>query len=142
MVWAAAKLTIRPDDYIADVLAAAAFKFIDIRNLAQPAFLSLLAVLAGYGSLVALLRWMKTANSEGFGVAASAAALGIYWIWFDESLLPSGRYNLRILMLIMIPSFSVIALPSDIAPRFPSCLHGPLRSRLPPTRAWLPVHFC
>ena len=56
MVWAAAKLTIRPEDYIADVLAAAAFKFIDIRNLAQPAFLSSLAALAGYGSVVALLR--------------------------------------------------------------------------------------
>ena len=109
MVWAAAKLTIRPDDYIADVLSAAAFKFIDIRNLTQPAFLSLLAVLAGYGSVVALLRWMKTANSEGFGVAACAAALGIYWIWFDDSLLTSGRYNLRTLMLIMIPSFGVIA---------------------------------
>src|SRR5215510_1413693 len=52
---------------------------------------------------------MKTANSEGFGVSACAAALGIYWIWFDDSLLTSGRYNLRTLMLIMIPSFGVIA---------------------------------
>ena len=109
MVWAAAKLTIRPDDYIADVLTAAAFKFIDIRNLVQPAFLSLLAALAGYGSVVALLRWMKMAKPEVFGVAACAAALGIYWIWFDDSLLTSGRYNLRTLMLVMIPTFGVIA---------------------------------
>lgn len=109
MVWAAAKLTIRPDDYIADVLTAAAFKFIDIRNLVQPAFLSLLAALAGYGSVVALLRWMKMAKPEVFGVAACAAALGIYWIWFDNSLLTSGRYNLRTLMLVMIPTFGVIA---------------------------------
>ena len=32
MIWLVVKMTIRPDDYIAGVLAAAAFKFIDIRQ--------------------------------------------------------------------------------------------------------------
>ena len=55
----AVKALIRPDNYIAGVLAAAAFKFIDIRNLEQPAFLSLLAALTAYVSLIVLSRWIN-----------------------------------------------------------------------------------
>ena len=108
-VWAAVKLTIRPDDYIADVMAAAAFKFIDIRNLAQPAFLSLLAALAGFGSLLVLLGWINLPIPHVFAVAACAGALVIYWIGFDDSLLTDARYNLRTLLLIMIPILGVLA---------------------------------
>ena len=60
MIWLVVRLTVRPDDYIAGVLAAAAFKFIDVKNLDQPAFLVLLATLAGYGVAVALLRLIDT----------------------------------------------------------------------------------
>jgi hypothetical protein len=108
-VWAAVKLTIRPDDYIADVMAAAVFKFIDIRNLAQPAFLSLLAALAGFGSLLVLLGWINLPIPHVFAVAACAGALVIYWIGFDDSLLTDARYNLRTLLLIMIPILGVLA---------------------------------
>jgi hypothetical protein len=109
VVWAAVKLTLRPDHYIADVMAAAAFKFIDIRNLAQPAFLSLLAALAGYGSLLVLLGWINLPKPHVFAFAACATALAIYWTWFDDSLLTDARYNLRTLWLIMIPILGVLA---------------------------------
>jgi hypothetical protein len=109
LIWAAVKLTIRPDDYIAGVMAAAAFKFIDIRNLAQPALLLVLATLASYASLVVLLRRMKSPKPCVYAAAASAALLAIYWIWFDNSLLTEARYNLRTLLLIVIPAFGVLA---------------------------------
>jgi hypothetical protein len=107
-VWAAVKMTIRPDDYIAGVLAAAAFRFIDIRNLAQPALLLLLLTLLLYGCLLVLLRLLKLRNPI-FSAAACAPLLVVYWIWIDSSLLAEARYNLRTLLLIMTPAFGVLA---------------------------------
>jgi hypothetical protein len=106
-IWFAVKTTIRPDDYIAAVLDAAAYKFIDIRNLGDPAFLSQLAALAGYAIVFFLLRRM--AGAPLFACIASAAALAIYWIWFDTSLLAEARYNLRTVLLIATPVFGVLA---------------------------------
>jgi len=62
-IWLIVKMTIRPDDYIAGVLAAAAYKFIDIRNLAEPAFLLLLTALAGYAIAAVLLRRAESGKS-------------------------------------------------------------------------------
>ena len=108
-VWLIVKMTIRPDDYIASVLAAAAYKFIDVRNLGQPAFLLLLAALAGYGVAVVLLRRINSAKAEFYAVGACAAILALYWRWFDSSLLTEARYNLRTALLIATPVFGVLA---------------------------------
>jgi len=109
IVWLAVKMTIRPDDYIAGVLAAAAYKFIDIRNLAQPALLSLLAALAGYGAVAALLRRITPARAHIYAGFACIIALAVYWVWFDRSILAEARYNLRTALLIMTPTFGVMA---------------------------------
>lgn len=108
-VWLIVKITIRPDDYIAGVLAAAAYKFIDIRNLAEPAFLLLLAALAGYGIAVVLLRRLSPAKAQFYAACACAAALAVYWVLFDRSLLAEARYNLRIVLLIATPVFGLLA---------------------------------
>ncbi|HEY5218117.1 MAG TPA: hypothetical protein VIJ17_14625 [Pseudolabrys sp.] len=108
-VWLIVKLTVRPDDYIAGVLAAAAYKFIDIRNLGEPAFLLLLAALAGYGLAVALLRGLSPARAQFYAACACAAALAVYWAWFDRSLLTGARYNLRTVLLIATPVFGLLA---------------------------------
>ena len=108
-VWLLVKITIRPDDYIAGVLAAAAYKFIDIRNLAEPAFLLLLAALAGYGIAVVLLRKLSPAKAQFYAACACAAALAVYWVWFDRSLLAEARYNLRTVLLIATPALGVLA---------------------------------
>jgi hypothetical protein len=109
LIWATVKALIRPDNYIAGVFAAAAFKFIDIRNVVQPAFLSLLVALTGYASLIVLLRWMNLPKPHVYAAGACATTLAIYWIWFDDSLLTEARYNLRTLLLIMIPALGVVA---------------------------------
>ena len=74
-IWIIVKITIRPDDYIAGVLAAAAYKFIDIENLAEPAFVLLLTALAGYGIAAALLRRVNLARAHVYAAFACAAAL-------------------------------------------------------------------
>jgi hypothetical protein len=108
-IWLIVKITLRPDDYIAGVLAAAAYKFIDIRNLGEPAFLLLLAALAGYASAVVPLRGTSPARAPLYAGLACAAALAVYWIWFDQSLLAEARYNLRTVLLIMTPTFGILA---------------------------------
>lgn len=109
LIWGLVKLTIRPDDYIAGVLEAAAFKFIDIRNLAQPASMLVLAALCTYAISIALFRRVSVPKPHVFAAALSAALLAACWIWFDRSLLTEARYNLRTLLLIMIPIFGVMA---------------------------------
>jgi len=108
-IWLIVKMTIRPDDYIAGVLAAAAYKFIDIGNLAEPAFVLLLTALAGYGIAAALLRWVNPARAHVYAAFACAAALAVYWVWFDRSLLTEARYNLRTVLLIATPVLGVLA---------------------------------
>ena len=109
IIWLIVKITIRPDEYIAGVLAAAAYKFIDIENLGQPAFLSLLAALTGYAIVFVVLRRVKPAKAPAYAALACAAALAVYWVWFDRSLLAEARYNLRTVLLIATPAFGALA---------------------------------
>jgi hypothetical protein len=109
MIWLIVKITVRPDDYIAGVLDAAAYKFIDIENLAQPAFLLLLAALTGYAILLILLRRMSVPRAPAYAALACAAALAVYWGWFDRSILAEARYNLRTVLLMATPALGVLA---------------------------------
>ena len=109
IIWLVVKMTERPDDYIAGVLAAAAYKFIDIRNLAQPAVLSLLAALTGYAIMLAPLRRMNSLRASAHAAAICAAALAAYWVWFDRSILTGARYDLRTALLIATPVLGVLA---------------------------------
>jgi hypothetical protein len=109
LIWAAIKVSIRPDAYIAPVLAAAAFRFIDVRNLAQPALLSALAAVVGYGIFAASLGRMKAPRPYLSAALVTAALLAVHWIWFDKSLLTEARYDLRTVLLIMIPVLGITA---------------------------------
>lgn len=108
-VWLVVKITLRPDAYIAGVLAAAAFKFINFGNLAQPAFLLLIAALAGYGGAVILLRHASPQRAYVYAALACAVGLAVYWTWFDRWLLTEARYNLRTVLLIVTPAFGISA---------------------------------
>jgi hypothetical protein len=109
LIWLVTKLTIRPDDYISGVLFSAAFKFVDIRNLAQPAFFLLLAALFGYGTGYAALRRSHTKRPHLYAGLSCALVLGLYWSWFDSSLLAEARYKLRTALLVITPAFAMLA---------------------------------
>ncbi|MCX7298185.1 MAG: hypothetical protein NTU64_15250 [Hyphomicrobiales bacterium] len=113
-IWLAVKMTVRPDDYIAGVLAAAAFKFIDIRNLLQPAVLLLLATLLGYGAAVAVLRQVYPARAYAYASFACATAIAVYWMALDKSLLGEARYDFRTVLLIATPILGVLAAVSGM----------------------------
>ncbi len=134
MIWLVVRLTVRPDDYIAGVLAAAAFKFIDVKNLDQPAFLVLLATLAGYGVAVALLRLIDTEKTYIYAALVCAAALAIYWIAFDRTLLAEARYDLRTVLLIATPVLGVLAtvsaMPDEARQKSPFPFLAPVASAL------------
>src|SRR3974390_436721 len=109
LVWAAVKLTIRPDDYIAAVLAAATFRFIDLHNLAQPMVLTLCAALAGYFVILLLLRAASIERAHVYASLRCAAALAVFWARFDQWLLAEARYDLRTVLLIGIPILGFVA---------------------------------
>jgi hypothetical protein len=109
IIWLIVKMTVRPDDYIAGVLAAAAYKFIDIENLWQPAVLSLLAALTGYAIMLVPLRRVNPARAPVYAAAICAAALALYWAWFDKSILAEARYDLRTALLTATPALGVLA---------------------------------
>ena len=109
VIWSIVKLTVRPDDYIAPVMAAAAYKFIDVENLTDPAFVLLMAALAIYDIALILLRRIAPRQAYGFAAVATALLLAMYWFWFDRSLLAEARYNLRTVLLIVMPALGVMA---------------------------------
>jgi len=108
-VWLAVKLMIRPDDYIAPVMAAAAHKFIDLENLTDPAFVLLMAALAIYDVATVLLRRVFPRHAYALAGVATALLLAVYWFWFDHALLAEARYNLRTILLIVTPALGLAA---------------------------------
>jgi hypothetical protein len=103
------KLALPPDDYIASVLMAAAYRFIDLRNLVQPVVMLLLAAMATYATTYALLQRLSVQRAHVYAASACAVGLAIYWVWFDESLLAEARYNLRTALLIVVPVLGIMA---------------------------------
>jgi hypothetical protein len=131
LVWTAVKLSIQPDAYIAAVLDAAAFRFIDIHNLAQPAFLTLVAALAAYAAVLAISRALQIDRPHLCAALVCAAALILFWIWFDRWLLTEARYNLRTVLLMAIPVLGFIATLQSMTP------DEWKRSLFPFIRSWL-----
>ncbi len=138
LIWLITKITIRPDEYISGVLIAAAYRFIDIRNLADPALLLLLAALAGYGFAFFLLRRLAPARAHVYAAFGCAAALIIYWLWLDTSLLAAARYRLRTALLFATPVLGLLAALYAMRDEwrgkfpFPAAVTGALKKRLNP----------
>jgi hypothetical protein len=108
-IWLIVKLTIQPDEYISPVLATAAYKFIDIGNLIEPAFV-LLAVAISIDDL-ALILFRRIAPQKAYicSFIFCVLVLATYWFWFDQSLLAEARYNLRTVLLIATPALGLVA---------------------------------
>jgi hypothetical protein len=107
-IWLIVKAAIPPDDYISGVLASAAYRFIDIGNLEQPVLFVLLGVLWDYVIASFVLRRLTVA-APLYAAALCAAALTVYWLWFDTSLLSDARYELRTVLLIATPALGLAA---------------------------------
>jgi hypothetical protein len=115
LIWGAVKATFRPDEYISVVLAAAAFKFIDPRNLAQPALLTIAAALAAYAVLIAGARALGVKRPHLPAASLCVAALAVFWLVFDRWLLSEARYDLRTVLLVGMPVLGVLAAIQDMS---------------------------
>jgi len=109
LIWTAVKFAFPPDDYFAPVLHAAAFRFIDIRNLAQPAVLTIAAALAGYACLIPVGRAIGIARPHLTAASVCIAAMAVFWIGFDRWVLSEARYDVRTALLIGVPTLGVLA---------------------------------
>jgi hypothetical protein len=107
-IWLIVKVAIPPDDYISSVLASAAYRFIDIGNLEQPVLFVLLGAIWDYMIAVVVLRRLAAA-APLYAALLPGAALIIYWLWFDTSLLSDARYQLRTVLLMATPALGLAA---------------------------------
>lgn len=108
-IWSIVKLTLRPDDYFAPVLARAALNVFNLAILRGDMVLLLLGTLASYGLAFSILRRLNLANAHICAAALVVAELAVYWIWFDHTLHTENRYGLRTAILTITPVLGVIA---------------------------------
>jgi hypothetical protein len=109
-IWAAVKIMLPPDSYIVDVMHRAAFDFIDVRHLwASDLFRLVVAAVAGYAIMIAMLRALHVCDAHWFAAATVIIALAAYWVEYDHSLHGPNRYNLRTVLLIAIPLVGALA---------------------------------
>jgi hypothetical protein len=109
-IWAAVKVELPPDAYYARIIPAAAYNFIDVRNLLALPFVELLlAALAGYGIAFAVLRRLAPAQTPLCAAMLVALALAAYWRWFDHALHTQERYFVRTAILFATPALGALA---------------------------------
>jgi hypothetical protein len=106
---AIAKIVLPPDDYYAGVLVRAALHFFDLAIFQVSIVMLLLAALAGYGVAVVALAPISSDRSYRYAAAVVIAALSIYWLRFDHTILADNRYYLRTALVIVTPVFGALA---------------------------------
>lgn len=84
-----------PDSYFANVLARAAWSFIDLSILTSPIALLLVAALLGYAVCFVAVSLFAPAKASLHAASITAVALAAYWLWFDHALHAENRYYMR-----------------------------------------------
>lgn len=126
-IWAIVKATLRPDGYIAGVLANAASTFFDFEMFTHGLLAFLIIVLSCYALLYLAFWWKGVEKAHVYSVAISAIACAAYWFSIDHSIHAEFRYFLRAAVVMAVPVFGVLAvisaldvddLPKQLAPVF------------------------
>jgi hypothetical protein len=114
-LWGIVKLLLRPDDYIAAVLAQAGFRIIDIANFDRPICRLIAAAITLYVVLHWVMRRFEFPHASLPAALTVAAALAVYWLGFDQSLHAADRYVVRTVLLIVTPTVGVLATLTALA---------------------------
>ena len=109
-IWIVVKDIFPPDAYIADVITRAALHVFDVTLLAGKLLYLLLAALAGYAAVLLLLLNKSPNRAHLYAAAIVAAALAIYWQWFDHALHAECRYYFRTIILVATPALGALAM--------------------------------
>lgn len=107
-VWLMVKTAYKPDAYIAGILYRAMMHVFDPFYVMNRMLGVLGAALAIYGiAYIALARF--TARAAPVAMAATAAALAVYWTVFDTAVHAEDRYYMRTVILTATPLFALCA---------------------------------
>ena len=130
-VWLTVRIELPPDPYYARIIPAAAYNFIDVRNLiGLPSFDLVVAALAGYGVALLALRRLAPAQAPILAATAVALALAVYWMWFDRELNTQDRYYLRTAILVTTPVLGGLAVLTALSAERRLKLPLPVLTRL------------
>lgn len=108
-IWLIVKIAVPPDDYVADVLKRAALHVFDPSILTGYLMELLSVTLAVYAFAYYLGRSLNPMWAHWYAALAVAAALGVYWLYFDSELHAENRYYLRTVILLATPAFGALA---------------------------------
>jgi hypothetical protein len=108
-IWAVVLAAFQPDPLIADILYRAALHVFDVAILTSDLVLLLLVTLAAYVAAFCVLRRFADHSAHVHAGAIVAAALAVYWLWFDHALHADNRYYLRTLLLVVTPMLGALA---------------------------------
>jgi hypothetical protein len=109
LIWATVKASARPDEYVAVVLARAAWHVFDPTILTDHIVLVLFGALAGYAIACAILRQFGSTHAFAYAAVIVATILAANWIRFDHTLHAENRYYMRTVLLVAIPALGVLA---------------------------------
>ena len=109
LIWVIVKATLRPDDYVADVMMRAALHVFDLSIFTGPFMLLLMGALAAYLVAFAIFRRFDPERANLYALSLTTAALAVYWLGFDEALHAANRYYMRTPVLMAIPVLGVLA---------------------------------
>jgi len=108
VLWIAVKALFPPGAYFADVYVRAALGFFDAELLRTHIAILIIAVVAGYATVAAVLARV-TVFAAVYAFFIVLAGLAVYWLGFDQSLHASTRYYMRTLLVALTPLFGLAA---------------------------------
>lgn len=108
-VWFAINRFAQPDSYFGEVRFRAASEFFEARIFVAPLALLLLATLATYALLCAVLSRLAGCRAPLVAALFVAGALVLWWTRFDTALHADNRYYFRTILLIATCAFAAVA---------------------------------
>jgi len=102
-VWIFVRYSLRPDEYTARVLSAAASNVFNPEILLDRILVLLAAMAGGYLLLFLALRRAGVSHAAGAAFVAALAALSAYWFLGNHEIHTENRYYLRTVIIILCP---------------------------------------
>jgi len=100
VVWLVVNRFAQPDSYFGEVRLRAASEFFESRIFASPLLTLLLATLAAYALLCAVLSRLAVRRAALIAATLVGAGLAVWWSAFDHALHTDNRYYFRTILLL------------------------------------------
>lgn len=102
-IWILVRYSLRPDEYTARVLSAAASNVFNPEILLDRMLVLLAAMASGYLLLFFTLRYAGVSYPAAVALVAALAALSAYWFVGNPEIHTENRYYLRTVIIVLCP---------------------------------------